>query len=68
MSVRRRSLPDVAGVEITFTESEVAEIIWVLLDSADLAERNDALASLAMLEDALRLVRHRFDQRRPPEL
>ena len=56
-----------AAAEIAFTESEVAQIIWVLLDATELAERNDALATLAMLEDALRLVRHRFEQRRPPE-
>ena len=52
-------------IEICFDEDEVAKILWVLSESADQAARTDALASLAMIEDTLRMVRDRFDRRRP---
>ncbi|MFN8050587.1 MAG: hypothetical protein U0Q22_04060 [Acidimicrobiales bacterium] len=56
-----------AGVEITFSEEEVAQILWVLTDATELAEGTDALSTLALVEDTLRMVRDRFDRRRPTE-
>lgn len=56
-----------SDIEITFTESEVAQILWVLVEAADLAERQDVLSSLALIEDTLQMVRDRFDRRGPSE-
>ncbi len=50
---------------IRFTEEEVAQILWVLSEASDLAGGADALSSLAMIEDTLRMVRERFDRRGP---
>jgi hypothetical protein len=52
---------------IAFTEVEVAQILWVLTDASELAEQSDALSTLALVEDTLRMVRDRFDRRHPPE-
>lgn len=52
-----------SDIEIIFTESEVAQILWVLVEAADLAESEDLLSSLAMIEDTLQMVRARFDNR-----
>jgi len=52
-------------IEIRFTEQEVAQILWVLSEASDLAGAADALSSLAMIEDTLRMVRDRFDRRGP---
>jgi len=52
-------------IEIRFTEQEVAQILWVLSEASDLASGADALSSVAMIEDTLRMVRERFDRRRP---
>jgi hypothetical protein len=52
-------------IEIRFTETEVARILWVLSDAAEHAGESDALASLALIEETLRMVRDRFDRRRP---
>jgi hypothetical protein len=52
-------------IEIRFTEQEVAQILWVLSEAADLAGAADALSNLAMIEGTLRMVRERFDRRRP---
>jgi hypothetical protein len=52
-------------IEITFTEREVAQILWVLSEAADLASSAQALSDLALLEETLRMVRERFDRRRP---
>jgi hypothetical protein len=52
-------------IEIRFTEREVAQILWVLSEAADLAASADALANLALIEDTLRMVRDRFDHRQP---
>ena len=58
-SRRRLSAPDPAGggrcvgcdlvdeLEIRFTETEVAQILWVLSEAAEHAGESDALASLA---------------------
>lgn len=48
---------------IRFTEREVAQILWVLTEAADLAHDAQALSSVALIEDTLRLVRERFDRR-----
>jgi hypothetical protein len=55
----------VEEIEIRFTEHEVAQILWVLSEASDLASAADALSSLAMIEGTLRMVRDRFDRRRP---
>ena len=52
-------------IEIRFTEREVAQILWVLSEAADLANDAHALSNLAMIEETLRMVRDRFDRRRP---
>jgi hypothetical protein len=52
-------------IEIRFTETEVAQILWVLSEAAEHAIQSDALASLALIEETLRMVRDRFDRRRP---
>ncbi len=52
-------------IEIRFTEQEVARILWVLSDAADLAGAADALSSLAMIEETLKMVRDRFNRRGP---
>lgn len=54
-----------AEIEIRFTEQEVAQILWVLSEASDLARTTDALSSLALIEQTLRMVRDRFDQRSP---
>jgi hypothetical protein len=54
-----------AEIEIRFTETEVAQILWVLSEAAEHASDTDALASLALIEETLRMVRDRFDRRRP---
>lgn len=54
-------------IEIRFTESEVAQILWVLSEAAEHASEIDALASLALIEETLRMVRDRFDRRRPDQ-
>ena len=56
-----------AEIEIVFTESEVALVLWVLAEAADLAEQHDVLASLALIEEARQMVRDRFDRRGPAE-
>jgi len=55
----------VAETGIRFTEREVAQILWVLSEATDLAAGADALSSLALIEDTLRMVRERFDRRQP---
>jgi len=55
----------VDGIEIRFSEREVAQILWVLSQAADLAAEAHALSNLAMIEETLRMVRDRFDQRHP---
>lgn len=52
-----------AELEIRFTEAEVAQILWVLTEAAEHAVELSALSSLAMVEETLRMVRARFDQR-----
>ncbi len=52
-------------IEIRFTEQEVAKILWVLNEASELAAASDALSSLALIEEALRMVRDRFDRRDP---
>ncbi|MDQ6909404.1 MAG: hypothetical protein M3Z84_01260 [Actinomycetota bacterium] len=52
-------------IEIRFTEREVAQILWVLSEASDLATASDALSNLAVIEETLRMVRDRFDNRRP---
>lgn len=52
-------------IEIRFRETEVAQILWVLSEAADHAAETNALASLALIEETLRMVRDRFDRRRP---
>lgn len=56
-----------SDIEIIFTEAEVAQILWVLVEAADLAESRDVLSSLALIEDTLQMVRDRFDHRGPGE-
>lgn len=56
---------DVAELEIRFTEAEVPQILWVLTEAADHVVELSALSSLAMIEETLRMVRARFDQRGP---
>ena len=48
---------------LRFSESEVAEILWVLTEAADHAASTNALSALVMIEQTLRMVRERFDQR-----
>jgi hypothetical protein len=55
----------VVEIEIRFTEGEVAQILWVLTEASDMAHDADALSSLALIEETLRLVRDRFDRRQP---
>jgi hypothetical protein len=55
----------VAQIEIRFTEQEVAQILWVLSEASELAGDADALSSVALIEATLRMVRERFDPRRP---
>lgn len=52
-------------IEVRFTEQEVAKILWVLTEASELAAASDALSSLALTEDTLRMVRDRFDRRDP---
>ena len=52
-------------IEIRFTEREVAQILWVLTEASDLAAGSDALSTLALIEETLRMVRDRFDRRNP---
>lgn len=52
-------------IEIRFTETEVAQILWVLNEAADHAAESEALSSLALIEETLRMVRDRFERRRP---
>ena len=52
-------------IEIRFTEREVAQILWVLSEAADLAHEAHALSDMALIEETLRMVRDRFDGRRP---
>lgn len=54
-----------SDIDIVFTESEVAQILWVLVEAADLAESQDVFSSLALIEDTLQMVRDRFDRRGP---
>ena len=54
-----------ADIEIRFTEREVAQILWVLSDAAEVAAATDALSSLALFEETLRMVRDRYDRRQP---
>lgn len=64
----RPPAPSVGGVdelEIRFTETEVAQILWALSEAAGLAGTTDALSTLAMIEETLRMVRDRFDRRQP---
>lgn len=57
--------PSVDDSEIRFTEREVAQILWVLSEPADLAHEAHALSDVALIEDTLRMVRDRFERRRP---
>lgn len=57
--------PAVDDIEIRFTEREVAQILWVLSEAADRAHEAHALSDVALIEDTLRMVRDRFDRRRP---
>jgi hypothetical protein len=52
-------------IEIRFTESEIADVLWVLYEAVELADQIDALASRAQFERVYRLVRQRFDERQP---
>ncbi len=49
--------------EISFTESEVAQILWVLTDAAEHAADTDSYSALVLIEQTLRMVRERFDDR-----
>jgi len=55
----------VDDIEIRFTEREVAQILWVLSEAADRASEAHALSNLVLVEETLRMVRERFDRRRP---
>ncbi len=57
--------PGVDDIELRFTEREVAQILWVLSEAADRAHEAHALSDVARIEDTLRMVRDRFDRRRP---
>jgi hypothetical protein len=57
--------PAVDDVEIRFREREVAQILWVLSEAADLAHEAHALTDMELIEDTLRMARDRFDRRRP---
>ncbi len=61
----RRNVQPVDEVEIRFTDREVAQILWVLSDAADLADSAHALSTLAMIEDTPRMVRDKFERRGP---
>jgi len=52
-------------LQIWFTETEVAQILWVLSEAAQLADTSDTLSTLALIEETLRMVRDRFDRRQP---
>jgi hypothetical protein len=52
-------------IQIWFTETEVAQILWVLSEAAELANTADTLSTLALIEETLRMVRDRFDRRQP---
>ena len=49
--------------EIRFTETEVAQILWALTDATEHAASINALSAQIMLEETLRMVRARFDER-----
>jgi len=51
--------------EIRFSEREVAQILWTLSESVDPVTAADALSTLALIEETCRMVRERFDRRRP---
>lgn len=48
---------------ITFSEDQVAQILWALAESLEMAEHLDALATLLLIEETFTMVRARFDQR-----
>lgn len=48
---------------ITFSEDEVAQILWALAESLEMAEHLDALATLLLIEETFTMVRARFDKR-----
>lgn len=48
---------------VTFSEGEVAQILWALAESLEMAEHLDALSTLVLIEDTFAMVRARFDQR-----
>ena len=52
-------------IQIWFTETEVAQILWVLSEAAELADTANTLSTLALIEETLRMVRDRFDRRQP---
>jgi hypothetical protein len=48
---------------LRFSETEVAQILWALYDSAELAGQFDALPTRAMVEDVFLMVLSRFQER-----
>ena len=64
-SALRPTVATVDELQICFTETEVAQILWVLSEAAELADTADTLSTLALIEETLRMVRDRFDRRQP---
>jgi hypothetical protein len=48
---------------ISFSEDKVAQILWALAESLEMADQLDALSTLVLIEDTFAVVRARFDQR-----
>ena len=59
----RARVPTVTADDITFSEAEVAQILWVLTEAAEHAANTSAFSALVLLEETLRMVRGRFDDR-----
>ena len=50
---------------LSFGEEEVAQILWVLAESLEMADHIDALSTRALIEDVYGMVRRRFHERGP---
>jgi hypothetical protein len=61
----RPTVGTVDEIQIWFTETEVAQILWVLSEATELADTANTLSTLALIEETLRMVRDRFDRRQP---
>ena len=49
--------------QLRFSEDEVAQILWALAESLEMADQLDALSTLVLVRETFAMVRRRFDQR-----